>query len=215
MTFGQWCYSEYNTNEVSCDEYYVYILDGEGCYSLVISGDINYLTEIESNREYSTEGICCFKSRTQITTSLNGDTQSIETLKAGDLIVSYNTQTKENYYTKIKKLVINTHSISMAKVYLDNGSILDVTDYHPLYTIEGFKSITDKRYPKLEVGDILPVFGNKETIITNIELYKNEKPITTYTLDIIDLNEDIDNDLNDNYYANGIIAHNASACEQQ
>ena len=156
---------------------------------------------------------CCFIKGTQISTTLNGNTQSIEALKDGDLIVSYNINTKENYYAKIKKLVTNPKSISMAKVHLDNGAILDMTDYHPLYTIEGFKSITNKKYPELKVGDILPTFDNKETIITNIELYKNEKPITTYTLNVIDLDENIDDDTTDNYYANGIIAHNVACSD--
>lgn len=208
MTLEEWCNSEYNTGGWWADDTGITNLD-----YMSSAGEVNKNTILESNMIINIEPFCCFVKGTQITTSLNGDTKSIETLKEGDLVVSYNIKTKENYYTKIKKLITNPHSISMAKVYLNNGVILDMTDYHPLYTIEGFKSITDKKYPELKVGDILPTFNNKESIITNIELYKNEKSITTYTLNVINLDENIDDDTTDNYYANGIIAHNSAGCE--
>ena len=44
----------------------------------------------------------------------------------------------------------------------------------------------------------------------NKERYNLKNPITTYNLDIIDLNEDVDIDINDTFIANGIVAHNAA-----
>jgi hypothetical protein len=37
--------------------------------------------------------------------------------------------------------------------------------------------------------------------------------MTTYNLDVIDYNENIDNDNNDTYIANGVVVHNASSCK--
>ena len=96
----------------------------------------------------------------------------------------------------------------MAKVYLEDGTVLDMTDYHPLYTKEGFKSLTN--YMGFETLTEQDYVKTKEgyTKISKIERYTTE-PIVTYNLDIIDFNEEIDNDENDNFFANGIVVHNA------
>ena len=83
-----------------------------------------------------------------------------------------------------------------------------MTDYHPLYTKDGFYSITNKDgYDTLVVGDVVKT-ANGWSEIVEIELYEIE-PMDVYNLNIKDYDEVIDDDTNDCYYASGILAHNA------
>lgn len=153
-------------------------------------------------------GICCFVAGTQVMVSLDGETKNIEDIESGDLIVSYNVDTNENYLTEVKALVKNELSRDMAIITLKNGYEVEMTDYHPLLTKDGWKSLTNDKYNKLCKGDFVKTNGGYSEIV-NIKLYSLEELITTYTLAVNDLGEMNENDTNDNYYANGIVAHNA------
>lgn len=151
---------------------------------------------------------CCFVAGTQVLSDLEGNTKNIEDYRKGDTVVSYNVKTGEKYLAKVNSLIINPKATNMAKVYLEDGTVLDMTDYHPLYTKEGFKSLTN--YMGFETLTEQDYVKTKEgyTKISKIERYTTE-PIVTYNLDIVDFNEEIDNDENDNFFANGIVVHNA------
>lgn len=154
---------------------------------------------------------CCFVAGTQITLA-DGTTTPIESLAKDMLVLSYDINSKNFYETKIKSVIINHHSLHMARVTLENGIEVNMTDYHPLLTTNGWHSLTNYNgYELLTTDDyIITLEGPKK--IENITLYSNDHFIDTYTLDIIDLNENKDNDKNDNFIANGIVAHNASSC---
>ena len=153
---------------------------------------------------------CCFIAGTQILISLDGQTQSIEAVNPGDQAVSYNIETGENYLTTVKKLILNKNSTYMAKVIFDDENILEMTDYHPLYTINGWSSLTDKKYNQLKIGDLVKTQNGWSKIVDIIQ-YTLKEPIITYTLDVRDNDEMlVDNEINDNFYANGIVAHNAA-----
>lgn len=151
---------------------------------------------------------CCFVAGTQVLSDLEGNTKNIEDYRKGDTVVSYNVKTGEKYLAKVNSLIINPKATNMAKVYLEDGTILDMTDYHPLYTKKGFKSLTN--YMGFETLTEQDYVKTKEGYakISKIERYTTD-PIVTYNLDIIDFDEEIDNDENDNFYANGIVVHNA------
>jgi len=213
MTWSEWINSSYNVGS------HVKIVGENVCEDgnyANVNGVLYHATNgtkpdsiIIAGADYSS--MCCFVKGTQITTTLEGNTASIETLKPGDKVVSYDIKNNKNYYTEVTSLVTNRYSINMAKVYFENGSFVEMTDYHPLYTKNGFHSITNiNGYDTLVVGDIVKTFDGWSKV-TKIERYTTE-PITTYTLMIRDFDEDIDNDENDNYYANGIAAHNAGMC---
>lgn len=81
-------------------------------------------------------------------------------------------------------------------------------EYHPLLTQTGWKSLTGyKNYPILHVGDKLKTI-NGYTELIEIEI-QEVNPVDTYTLSVIDIDEEFDDDINDNFYANGICNHNA------
>ena len=206
MTWEQWVYSSYNTygyriisNCIVDDNTVPLNLNGTNIRPAdTIVKDVTY-----------TAPECCFVHGTQVMTTLNGETCSIEEIEEGDSIVSYNIETEENYLTQVTKIITNKSSLAMALVEFANGSKLDMTDYHPIYTENGWRSITDNKYEKLVVGDRVKT-DNGWTEITNIELYILDEPITTYTLALKDLDEINDIDTNDNFYANNIVVHNAT-----
>lgn len=153
---------------------------------------------------------CCFIPKTQILLNLNGETKNIEEIQNGDIVISYNVLTNSFYNVKVKKLIVNNNSLKMAKIYFDNGLTLEMTEYHPLFTKNGFHSLTNhKGYDTLVIGDKVKTY-NGWSEITNIEQYKLDKPITTYNLDVINFDETIDSDINDTFIANGFVAHNAA-----
>lgn len=156
---------------------------------------------------------CCFVAGTKILTSLNGQVKNIEDIKENDQIVSYNILTGENYNAKVKKLIVKKDTTDIAEVFLANGAMLKMNAYHPLYTENGWHSITNYNgYDTLIIGDKVKTFNSYEEII-DIKRYKTN-PIVTYNIDIINIDENIDDDLNDSFYANGVVAHNSATCEQ-
>lgn len=206
MTWTDWCDSEYSPSSAEVGTSVVYFSTNN-----VIKTSAAYVTPsdvITANTAYVTAYYCCFVAGTQVLTTFNGDTCPIEKIKIGDTVVSYNTETGENYLTQVTKTIINPMSTCMAIVEFSNGSKLEMTDYHPIYTKNGWHSITDKNYDKLVIGDIAKTnLGWSE--ITNIKLYTLKEPIATYTLSVKDFDEIEDIDINDNFYANSVVVHNA------
>lgn len=153
---------------------------------------------------------CCFVAGTKVLLTLAGDEKNIEDIRSGDTVVSYNVLTSELYTAKVKSLIINKNSRKMAKVYFDNGLTLEMTEYHPLLTENGFHSLTNhKGYETLTVKDKVKTI-NGFSGITKIERYELEQPIVTYNLDVIDFDEIEDNEVNDVFIANGFMVHNAT-----
>lgn len=153
---------------------------------------------------------CCFFPRTKITLDFNGATKNIEDIQEGDYVLSYNVNLNKNYISCVHKKIIHRHTTDKAILTCENGTILNMRPYHPLYTNEGWKSLTEyKNFPLLKIRDELKTI-NGYTKLINVS-YETVSPIDTYTLSVVDLDEIYDNDENDNYYANGICAHN-KAC---
>ena len=185
-------------------------LDDDGCtyFSTELITDLKNTTYIASE-------FCCFVPGTQVLMSIDGETKAIEDVKPGDEIVSYNVETGENYVARVVGVGINRNSTHMAKVYFENGTKVEMTSYHPLYTKEGFHSITNYMgYDTLVEGDLVKTVNGWSEVV-EIELYTTE-PITTYNLAVKDFNEIIDNEENDCFYVNGILAHNTiSHCKPE
>lgn len=155
---------------------------------------------------------CCFVAGTQVTLA-DGTTIPIEALTKDMLVLSYNINAKNFYTTKVKSITINHHSLYMARVILENGIEVIMTDYHPLLTTNGWHSLTNHNgYDRLTVDDYVITLDGPSKI-ENIILYTNDNFIDTYTIDAIDLDENKDNDTNDNFIANGIVVHNATSCK--
>jgi hypothetical protein len=99
----------------------------------------------------------------------------------------------------------------MARIVTETNKELVMTSYHPLLTVDGWKSLTNYNgYETLQIGDELITITGEPDKIINIEQWRESIPIYTYTLNVIDKNENPDVDENDNFYVNGFIGHNAS-----
>ena len=62
----------------------------------------------------------------------------------------------------------------MSKLTFDNGTVLDMTEYHPILTKDGvFKSLTNNKYEKLELNDVCKTYDGYSKLI-NIEMYYNQ-----------------------------------------
>ena len=224
MTWGEWVSSTLNLvldingggrakASVGSDSYIRFMLAGGAQYPVsvdgtsggrvtagdVITADFTYLPYYES--------LCCFSAGTQVLATLDGGTVFIENVSAGDKVVSYDITTGTNYIAEVRAININEKTTDIAEVYFDNGSIVTMNAYHPLYTENGFHSITRyNNYDELVVGDVVKTADGWATI-TNINRYTSD-PIITYNLDIRDAGEDPDVDTNDTYYANGVVVKN-------
>ena len=105
--------------------------------------------------ESSSSDTCCFVAGTQVMTSLDGESTPIEIIKNGDSVVSYNIETGENYMATVKRTIVKSDVTDIAEIYFTNGTTLIMNAYHPIYTQNGWRSITNhKGYETLVIGDI-------------------------------------------------------------
>ena len=205
----EWEINSDNQVQVSCEHpYYGYMTAVNSSVSVddfIIPGRMYAFSSISS---------CCFVAGTNVLMADN-NSKHIEDSVVGEKVVSYNIDTGEQYETTVIGVIENKKSIYMAEITFDTGITLTMTDYHPIYTASGWKSLTGYLgYDILEVGQLAKT-ANGWSEILKIEQYQNAEPITTYTLNVADdselNNNDIDN--HDNFYANGIVVHN-TACPE-
>ena len=154
------------------------------------------------------EHFCCFIAGTQILTSLDGQTKNIEDLKKGDYVVYYDYDSDQNLIGKVENTINGPISTELVYYRLEDGSYVDSTLYHPIYTAEGWKSATNHNgYPMPKISDMVMTPDGWSEMI-QINFYKTD-PCPTYNLNIIGLNgEDIDN-----YYAGGLLVADAYSPE--
>lgn len=145
----------------------------------------------------------CFAAGTKITME-NGETTPIENIQAGNVIKSYDFESKEIVNSTVNKLEIARHSeITILKH--SNGQI-ELTSDHPIWTNNSYWSSVNPNksnalyhhtepIQQLKIGDklYLPV-ENEEIILTDIESKFTEQLM--YTIDLSDTQ---------NFIANGIL----------
>lgn len=153
---------------------------------------------------------CCFDAGSQILLA-NGTTKNIEDIVKDDIVMSLNEATKEFEPKPVKSLIIKENSDDLVFVHLSNGTKIGMRAYHPLLTVDGWKSLRPDfdevikevgNVELLKIGDILVGYDENLEII-DIESRPYVENYTTYNLDVED---------NDNYVVDGIVAHNA-ACK--
>lgn len=220
MSIGSWICSNYNSIPLIYGNTGYQIYDNKIMFIFTIStpyltyqnNSVSIFETIIPNAVYkATYAFCCFVAGTQVLVSLNGKTKPIEEIKIGDDIVSYNVETNENYMAKVKRTIIKEQTTDIAEITFANGTILTMNAYHPLYTNNGWHSITNyNNYETLIVGDKVKTIDDWTEII-NINRYTSE-PVITYNLDVIDIDEKLDSEINDSFYANGIVVHNPVEC---
>lgn len=152
---------------------------------------------------------CCFFPGTKILMA-DYSTKDIEKINSGDEVLSFDIFTQKFYPTKVNRLIINKYTINLATIYFEDGTELNMNEYHPILTSDGFHSLTNhNNYKTLKIGDFAKTLTGYNKIV-NIYQYQSKRPIITYNLDTINFNEVIDDDSNDTFIANGIVVHNAA-----
>jgi hypothetical protein len=138
---------------------------------------------------------CCFRGDSQVLMS-DMTTKKISDLTLGDSVMTYNAsrnimEANEVVDAKVAHILRNT------KVVLENGTVINMNEYHPLWTKEGWKSITGYRnLPILTTKDQLLASDGTYLAIESIQSTKIELE-TYYTLTVAN---------NNNFYVNGILA---------
>lgn len=202
MTFNDFINSEYNTSDkLTIASHIKY--DGNPLQSRVPENTLNSYVmpdeEICPWFKYILT-VCCFEKGTQIQVSLEGDTKNIEDIQEEDEIVSYDEDNKTFIINKVIGLRSNPSVTNIAKVTLENGTFVRMNAYHPLLTVEGYKSLTQyEELPLLTKDDIL-ITSNGECKIQEIEM-SIEQPERMYNLCMSSVAH--------NYIANSIVVHNA------
>ena len=154
---------------------------------------------------------CCFSPDTLITIDLEGNTKKIKDLEVGDKIIVVNIKTGKKIITTVVKDA-SEHPITydMTDIILENGTRITFNSYHPIYTTEGYKSVTNYNdYPTLKEGDYTIDINNKKLKIVKIKRYRTI-PQMTYNLLIKGIKDDF---LEEEYayYANGVLVHTGIA----
>lgn len=147
------------------------------------------------------EEVCCFVRGSQVMVSLSGVTKNIENLKIGEQVVVYNEDKKKFESSTILDTPRNDNVVDKATVILENGTSIEMNAYHPILTIDGYRSLTGHEgLPLLTDKDIL-VTINGEVKIKQI-LREAIEPMTMYNLSVSGEYH--------NYIVNSIVVHNAN-----
>jgi uncharacterized protein YuzE len=147
----------------------------------------------------------CFPAGTKI---LMGDKsyKNIEDVEVGDFVISYDEESGEN----VVDLVVDLESPireHMCGIVFEKGFELKLTNEHPVYTRESWKSIepeetekenSDLIVKKLNVEDEVLFENSEYGKIVSIDCWKEN--VQTYNLKSIRENN--------NFYADGVLAHN-------
>lgn len=159
------------------------------------NGTVYIVTEVS-------EGPECVLPGTQILTSLDGTTKSVEELNIGDQVVTYNNG--EMVEASIDKVINVVHN-DYITLTLENGMSLSLSTDHAIKTMNGWKAynptITEvpDNVGTLTVDDHV-LTNNGYIKINNIE-YVNKPNTTMYNIGIKDHND---------YFANGICVYECS-----
>ncbi len=135
----------------------------------------------------------CFKEGTLVKTCEGN--KPIEDIKVGDLVYSYNEQTKTNELKEVTQLFRN-ETYEWYHIYVNDEEIV-CTASHPFYIVnKGYVKAED-----LEINDSVMLSSGDNVNITNIYIEKLSTPEVTYNFEVQD---------NHNYYVSesGILVHN-------
>jgi len=164
-------------------------------------GDINLKINIITRKAEN----CCFVQGTPVWLA-DGIKKNIEDVVVGDVVLSYNESTKNYEYNKVVNTIINPNATNIARVSLVNGTTIEMNEYHPIYTEEGWKSLTNYNdFPTLTENDKILSINSEFIEIASIETWEEKEPITTYNLSI---------ENNHNYFVGetAVLVHNATSC---
>ncbi len=146
-----------------------------------------YVTSVDANGAESpasnivTTEAECFPAGTPVLMA-DGSYKMIEEIAVGDTVQSYDLEAG-TYCDGYVTAVVIGYTTRIAMLLLSDGSYIAMAEGHPLYTADGWHSLTNKNgYPTLAVGDkILSAFGYIE--ITELGVVDTEET-AVYSLSV-------------------------------
>lgn len=149
----------------------------------------------------------CFIGGTQILME-DYTLKSIEDIKPGDIVMTYNENTKTFESGVVEKFKTRHIANEIIDLYLSDNTVISLTSGHPMLTTDGWKSLDymislfehQIETEDLKVGQKLIGINGLATI-EKIEKRKNPKGFDVYNITV---------PVNQTYIANGYVAHNAA-----
>lgn len=98
----------------------------------------------------------CVFPESQIFTSFEGQYVLAKDLKQGNDILYYNFETNEVEIGKVENVYVHKNATNFVKYIFEDGTYLEATDYHPIYTKNGWKSYTQRNgYEVPQIGNMV------------------------------------------------------------
>lgn len=172
------------TKEVSC------LTDGE----VVLTCKLCEFTEIQiipaPGHSY-VSGTCtvcneseagCFIAGTPVLMA-DGSIKAIEDVMPGDMVLTWNEETQQYDTGRVlNKILHQTYTIG--RVTFADGTVVEVTPGHPIYTENGWKTLDGEEFPLLKVGDkVLSTNGEYDEIVS-IEFTTVDEPVNVYNIEV-------------------------------
>ena len=153
---------------------------------------------IESTTYFCEFGAECVSPESNIL-SKNNKTIKAKNIKENDDIAYYDFKDNKVKIGKVDKVYIHKNANNLIRYTFTDNTYLEATDYHPIYTKDGWKSYTGRNgYAKPKVGDsVKSASGYK--IIKKIKTFKGNDDY--YDFKIISK----DGKTISNYFANGVL----------
>lgn len=150
-------------------------------------------------------GSTCFVKGTKVLMADNTE-KNIEDVKPGDKVIGYDLVDHKQVVETVNQMDSPIRNYYY-DIKLADGTIIGVTDEHPLYTQDGWKSInpenTLKENPNLHVGSLQvgdKVFKDNGTYVAITQMVYKQGPVQAYNLKNVTGYND--------FYANDVLAHN-------
>ena len=124
--------------------------------------------------------------------------KNIEDIRVGMKVFSYSKDKNQLIPSEVKNIYISNYNDTVYKILLSNGEFIFITEYHPLVTNMGYKTVKafdsfTVKYDSICVGDKVLYKDLDFYDVVEIIPYKHYK--TVYNLLVDD----------DNYIANGMV----------
>lgn len=144
----------------------------------------------------------CVLGDSKILTNLN-ETKYAKDITNGDSIMYYNFETSQLEEGTVLKVYIHKDATDFVKYTFEDGSYLEATSYHPIYTQEGWKSLTRRNgYEKPEIGDKVKTQDGWKTL-SKIEEYTGLEDCYDFSV------KSKNGETVTNYFANGTLVQSS------
>ena len=181
----------------------------------VIEGEVKVynLIDIEKNHNFFANNILvhnrfCFVAGTEVEME-DKSVKKIEEIEIGDVVLTFNEETKEQEHNKVTNVYSPNHS-DLVKFEFANGTDITCTFDHPFYVnglgLASYKpEETNDRYKlekevvQIKVGDVVNLSNLETTEIKDIVVLSESESTKTYIITV---------ENNHNFYANKVLVHN-------